>query len=194
MDRGWPETGARGCDTPDLTRFTRRARGSDSSDPSDARLTIDALRDARILNRVHVVEDGAQALAFLRREGKDVTIVAYSGMAINGAQACETLATEHGIDAELIDLRTIVPLDFEAIARSVAKTRRAVICHEGWVSGGVGAEISARITEELFGDLLAPVERVGAKNAHIPFAPVLEVAHLPTTAKLVAAIRQTLAF
>src|SRR5436309_1085524 len=79
--------------------------------------------------------------AAVRREGKDVTIVAYSGMAINGAQACETLATEHGIDAELIDLRTIVPLDFEAIARSVAKTRRAVICHEGWVSGGVGAEI-----------------------------------------------------
>ena len=132
--------------------------------------------------------------AAVRREGKDVTIVAYSGMAINGAQACETLATEHGIDAELIDLRTIVPLDFEAIARSVAKTRRAVICHEGWLSGGVGAEISARITEQLFADLLAPVERVGAKNAHIPFAPVLERAVVPAAEEIVAAAKRAVEY
>jgi pyruvate dehydrogenase E1 component beta subunit len=132
--------------------------------------------------------------AAVRREGKDVTIVTYSGMAINAAQACETLAKEHGIDAELIDLRTIVPLDFDTISRSVAKTRRAVICHEGWVSGGVGAEISARITEELFADLLAPVGRVGAKNSHIPFAPVLERAVVPAAEEIVEAARRAVEY
>jgi pyruvate dehydrogenase E1 component beta subunit len=132
--------------------------------------------------------------AVVRRPGKDVTILAYSGMAINGIQACKVLADEHGIDAELIDLRTIVPLDFDCIAKSVAKTHRAIICHEGWVAGGFGAEVASRITEEMFGVLEAPVGRVGAKNSHIPFAPVLERAVVPAAEEIVEAARRAVTY
>ena len=128
--------------------------------------------------------------AAVRREGRDVTILAYSVQAVNAAVACERLA-EEGIDAELIDLRTIVPLDFETIVTSVRKTRRVVVCHEAWTSGGVGAEIAARIQEELFDELEAPVLRVGARNAHIPFAPVLERAVVPAMEEIVEAARRT---
>src|SRR5438128_130405 len=113
---------------------------------------------------------------------------------MNGAKAYQPITSEQGIDQDHIDLPTIVPLDIQAIARSVAKTRRAVICHEGWLSGGVGAEISARITEQLFADLLAPVERVGAKNAHIPFAPVLERAVVPAAEEIVAAAKRAIEY
>jgi pyruvate dehydrogenase E1 component beta subunit len=126
--------------------------------------------------------------AAVRREGRDVTIVAYSIQAVNGAEACEVLAKD-GIEAELIDLRTIVPLDFETVARSVQKTRRAVVCHEAWTFGGFGAEIAARLQEELFDELEGPVLRVGARAAHIPFAPVLERAVVPATEEIVAAAR-----
>jgi pyruvate/2-oxoglutarate/acetoin dehydrogenase E1 component len=130
--------------------------------------------------------------AAVRREGTDVTIVAYSVMAVNAAEACERLAGE-GIDAELIDLRSIVPLDFETIAASVRKTRRVVVCHEAWTSGGFGAEVAARLQEELFDELEAPVLRVGAVNAHIPFAPVLERAVVPGTEEIVEAVRKVVA-
>ena len=122
------------------------------------------------------------------RQGKDVTIIAYSVQAINGIEACARLA-EAGIDAELIDLRTIVPLDFETIATSVRKTRRAVVAHEAWTSGGFGAEIAARIQEELFDELDAPVARVGAKAVHIPFAPGLERAVVPAVEEIIAAAK-----
>jgi pyruvate dehydrogenase E1 component beta subunit len=126
--------------------------------------------------------------AAVRRQGRDVTIIAYSVQAINGADACEELARE-GIEAELIDLRTLVPLDFETIADSVRKTHRAIVCHEAWTASGFGAEVAARIQEELFDELDAPVGRVGAKNAHIPFAPVLERAVVPATEEITAAAR-----
>jgi pyruvate/2-oxoglutarate/acetoin dehydrogenase E1 component len=126
--------------------------------------------------------------AAVRREGKDLTIVAYSVQAVNGAEACEILAKE-GTDAELIDLRTIVPFDFETIAKSVRKTGRAVICHEAWTFGGFGAEVAAQIQEQLFDELKAPVLRVGAQSVHIPFAPVLERAVVPAVEEIVAAAR-----
>jgi pyruvate dehydrogenase E1 component beta subunit len=126
--------------------------------------------------------------AAVRREGKDVTIVAYSVQAVNGAEACEILAKE-GIDAELIDLRTIVPFDFATVARSVRKTGRAVVCHEAWTFGGFGAEVAAQVQEQLFDELKAPVLRVGAQSVHIPFAPVLERAVVPAVEEIVAAAR-----
>ena len=125
----------------------------------------------------------------VRHEGTDVTIVAYSIQAVNGAEAVQQLAKE-GISAELIDLRTIVPLDIDTVLTSVHKTRRAVVCHEAWTFGGFGAELAAQIQEQLFDVLKAPVLRVGAKHAHIPFAPNLERAVVPATEEIVEAARR----
>jgi pyruvate dehydrogenase E1 component beta subunit len=130
--------------------------------------------------------------AALRREGSDVTILAYSIMARHAEQACEVLA-EDGIDAELVDLRTLVPLDLETIESSVRKTRRAVVCHEAWVTGGFGAEVAALITEALFDELEAPVARVGARSSHIPFSPPLERAVVPQHEEIVEAARGVVA-
>jgi pyruvate dehydrogenase E1 component beta subunit len=137
----------------------------------------------------HVVPIGRAAV---RRQGADVTILAYSIMARHAEQACEILA-EDGIDAELIDLRSLVPLDLDTIADSVRRTRRAVVCHEAWVAGGYGAEVAARITEELFDELEAPVARVGARASHIPFSPPLERAVVPQHEEIVDAARQVVA-
>jgi pyruvate/2-oxoglutarate/acetoin dehydrogenase E1 component len=130
--------------------------------------------------------------AAVRREGSDVTIVAYSIQAVNAAQAAEELAKE-GISAEVIDLRTIVPLDIDTVLKSVAKTRRAVVAHEAWTFGGFGAEVAAQIHEALFAELKAPVMRVGARHSHIPFAPALERAIVPATEEIVAAARRAVA-
>lgn len=127
--------------------------------------------------------------AAVSREGTDVTIVAYSVQAINALRAAELLAKE-GINAEIIDLRTIVPLDVETVLKSVHKTKRAVICHEAWKFGGFGAELAAIIQEENFGSLKAPVLRVGAKNAHIPFAPILERAVVPAEEEIIESVRR----
>ena len=124
------------------------------------------------------------------REGTDVTLLTYSAMTLRGADAAATLADSHGISAELIDLRSLWPLDFETVANSVTKTGRVVIAHEAWLTGGYGAELSARIGEELFADLKAPVVRVGAARAPIPFSPPLESAVVPGTDAIVdAALR-----
>ncbi|MFD2396567.1 transketolase C-terminal domain-containing protein [Prauserella oleivorans] len=101
-------------------------------------------------------------------------------------QAAETLA-EEGISAEVIDLRTLVPLDFETVLESVSRTRRAVVAHEATQFCGPGAEIAAKITEELFGELMAPVARVGGTYAPIPFAKSLRA--IPNADDLVAAVR-----
>jgi pyruvate dehydrogenase E1 component beta subunit len=131
--------------------------------------------------------------ASVRRPGDDLTIITYSVQAINAANACEQLSNE-GISAELIDLRTLVPLDFETIADSVRKTHRAVVCHEAWTGWGYGAEVAARLQEELFDVLDAPVMRVGAKSAPIPFAPVLEEAVVPGEREILAAARAVAAW
>ena len=129
-------------------------------------------------------------VASVVREGSDVTLLTYSAMTLRGADAAATLADQHGISAELIDLRSLWPLDFDTVAASVTKTGRVVIAHEAWLTGGYGAELSARIGEELFADLKAPVVRVGAARAPIPFSPPLESAVVPGTDAIVeAAVR-----
>jgi pyruvate dehydrogenase E1 component beta subunit len=125
------------------------------------------------------------------RAGDDVTLISYSAMLSHAQEAAELLAGD-GISTEIIDLRSLVPLDLGTIAASVSKTHRAVIAHEAVLNGGFGAEIAARIGSELFDELDAPVTRVGCPFAPIPFAPELERALLPGTADIVRAVRSLL--
>lgn len=125
--------------------------------------------------------------AAIKRSGTDVTIVSYGPAVPWSLQAAELLA-EEGISAEVIDLRTLVPLDMETVLESVGRTRRAVVAHEATRFCGPGAEISARITEELFGELAAPVQRVGGTYAPIPFAKSLRA--IPNAEDLAATVRQ----
>ena len=127
--------------------------------------------------------------ARVARPGTDVTVIAYSAMVRNALEAAEELGRS-GISVEVIDLRTLLPLDMATIAASVAKTHRVVIAHEAVLNGGVGAEIAARIGYELFDELDAPVARVGCPFAPIPFAPELERALLPGTPDIVRAVRE----
>jgi pyruvate dehydrogenase E1 component beta subunit len=131
--------------------------------------------------------------AAVRRQGSDITIIAYSIQAVNAAVAAEDLARD-GIDAEVIDLCTLVPLDMDTILRSVRKTRRAVVAHEAWAFGGFGAEVAAQIQEALFDQMDAPVIRVGARHTHIPFAPELERAIVPAAEEIAAAGRRVARF
>jgi len=125
------------------------------------------------------------------RAGDDVTLIAYSAMVTSAHEAAEQLQHE-GISVEIIDLRTLVPLDMATIASSVGKTHRALIAHEAVLNGGFGAEIAARIGSELFDELDAPVTRVGCPFAPIPFAPELERALLPGAADIVRGVRTLL--
>ena len=122
------------------------------------------------------------------REGKDVTVVAYGRIVNSIATLAEQLAGE-GIDVELIDLRTISPLDHDAIVASVRKTGAAVVVHEAVKAFGPGAEISSVIHERVFDSLRAPVKRIGAKFAPVPFSQPLETASLPSVAEVEAAVR-----
>jgi pyruvate dehydrogenase E1 component beta subunit len=126
------------------------------------------------------------------REGGDVTIVALSRLVHEALAAAERLA-EDGVDAEVIDPRTLVPLDLEAIVASVERTGRLVVAHEAVQHGGVGAEIAAQVQEAAFDFLDAPIARVGAPFAPIPFSAPLEDAYLPGVDEIVAAVRATLA-
>ncbi len=125
------------------------------------------------------------------RRGDDVTIVALSGLVHDALAAAELLAGEHGIEAEVIDPRTLVPLDLAAIVDSVRRTGRLVVAHEAVEHGGFGAEIAAQVQAEAFDYLDAPIERVGAPFAPIPLSPPLEDAYLPGVEDLVAAARRT---
>ncbi|MBI1962892.1 MAG: alpha-ketoacid dehydrogenase subunit beta [Candidatus Rokubacteria bacterium] len=126
-------------------------------------------------------------------EGRDLTLVAYGAMARVALEAAEQVRAEDGAEAEVIDLLTISPLDRETIVRSVAKTGRAVVVHEAPRSFGPGAEIAASIMEGAFLSLEAPVRRVTANDvAFVGFAR--EKAHVPDAARVVAAVRETLAF
>jgi pyruvate dehydrogenase E1 component beta subunit len=126
------------------------------------------------------------------RTGDDVTIVALSGLVHDALAAAEVLAGEHGIEAEVIDPRTLVPLDLATIVDSVRRTGRLVVAHEAVQHGGFGAEIAAQVQAEAFDYLDAPIERVGAPFAPIPLSPPLEDAYLPGVEELVAAARRTL--
>jgi len=129
--------------------------------------------------------------ARIRRPGRDITLIAYGGTLSKAMDAAATLAKE-GIDAEVIDLRTLRPLDDGAILSSVARTRRAVIVDEGWRSGSLSAEISARITENRFYDLDAPVLRVCSAEVPIPYPRHLEQAAIPQAAAVVDAARKAM--
>ena len=117
--------------------------------------------------------------AAVRRNGSDVTLITYGGTLPTVLQAAEQLA-QGGVDAEVVDLRTLRPLDDETIMSSVRRTHRAIVIDEGWRSGSISAEISARITEQVFYDLDAPVARVCSEEVPMPYARHLEQAALPT--------------
>ncbi|MGP3731649.1 alpha-ketoacid dehydrogenase subunit beta [Streptomyces sp. GDS52] len=124
--------------------------------------------------------------AAIRRPGTDISLITYGGSLPKARAAADELAAE-GIDAEVIDLRTLRPLDSATVTASVARTHRAVIVDEAWRTGSLAAEVSARIAEESFYDLDAPVERVCSAEVPIPYARQLEEAALPQTADIVAA-------
>ena len=127
--------------------------------------------------------------AIVRRQGRDVTIVAASVMALRALAAAEALAAD-GIDAEVVDLRSLRPIDTETIVASVEKTRRLVVVYEGVKTMGIGAEIAARIAErDVVRRLAAPVVRLGGADSPIPYNPVLEKAAVPQEATIVAAVR-----
>ncbi|MDI3241124.1 alpha-ketoacid dehydrogenase subunit beta [Arthrobacter sp. AL08] len=127
--------------------------------------------------------------AAVRRPGNDVSLITYGGTLPAVLDAAGQLANE-GIDAEVLDLRTLRPLDDEAILTSVRRTHRAVVVDEGWRSGSISAEISARITEQAFYDLDAPVGRVCSAEVPIPYSKQLELAALPSVERIVAAARE----
>lgn len=127
--------------------------------------------------------------AAIRRPGADVSLITYGGTLPTVLAAADVLAGE-GLDAEVLDLRTLRPLDDEAILATVASTHRAVVVDEGWRSGGISAEISARITEAAFYDLDAPVGRVCSAEVPVPYAKHLEQAALPSVDGVVAAARE----
>ena len=129
--------------------------------------------------------------AVVRRPGKDVSLITYGGTLGKTLQAAETLAGD-GIDAEVIDLRTLRPLDMTTVAASVKKTRRAVIVDEGWRSGSLSAEISARLVESHFYDLDAPIARVCTAEVPIPYPKHLEDAAVPQPPAIIAAVRETM--
>ena len=132
-------------------------------------------------------------LADIKREGHDVTLITYS-RTVHLALAAASQLIQEGISVEVLDLRSLVPLDRAAILRSAQKTGRVVIAHEAHRFCGVGAEIAAMLQEELFGRLRAPVLRVAAKDVPIPVAQSLELLVLPQEHDIVAAIRQVMEF
>ncbi|OBI08333.1 pyruvate dehydrogenase [Mycolicibacter heraklionensis] len=137
----------------------------------------------------HVVPLGRAATV---RPGSDITLISYGRQVHDAVAAAEQLAQE-SIEAEVIDLRSLVPLDETAILESVSRTRHAVIVHEAVRRNGFGAELSSLITENLFDELGAPVQRVAGANTPIPFAKVLEDAFVPSREEIVSAVKATLA-
>jgi pyruvate dehydrogenase E1 component beta subunit len=133
----------------------------------------------------HVVDFGQAAI---RREGSDVTIVGISRMALTAAAAAESLAAEHDVSAEVIDPRTLRPLDLDTILESVRKTNRAVIVEEGWPHGGVGANLAALIQEQAFDYLDAPIARVTGADLPMPYSKPLEQIAFPHEPQVVETV------
>jgi 2-oxoisovalerate dehydrogenase E1 component len=131
--------------------------------------------------------------ASLRRDGTDVLIVTW-GALVQRALLAAQQAEKDGIAAAVLDLRTIVPYDWDAIAEHVGRTNRVIVAHEDQVMCGFGAEIAARVAGELFDVLDAPVRRVGAKNVPVAYAPALEETILPQSSDILQAVRETAAY
>ncbi len=146
-----------------------------------------------LYNREDELDPGITAVdivsAKIRRPGRDVTLITYGGTLFKTLEAAETLHQE-GIEAEVIDLRVLRPLDMPTVLGSVARTRRVVIIDEGWKSGSLSAEITARIVEGAFYDLDAPIRRVCSHEVPMPYAAHLEQAALPQAPAIVAAARE----
>jgi 2-oxoisovalerate dehydrogenase E1 component len=132
--------------------------------------------------------------ARLRREGKHMTMITYGNTTHMCLQAAEKMSKEDGLEVEVIDIRSLLPLDKETIIQSLKKTSRALVVHEDKVFGGFGGELAAIIAEEAFTLLDAPVKRVGAEFTPIGFNPILEKAILPNTDKIIKAARELAAF
>ena len=126
------------------------------------------------------------------RPGRDCTVVSYAATLQRALAAAETLAGE-GVEVEVVDLRSISPVDFDTVAASVRRTTRAVIAHEDTRTLGIGAEIAARLAGACFYDLDAPVLRVTAPDTPIPAARTLEEAFLPSAEAIAAAVREAMA-
>lgn len=130
-------------------------------------------------------------VAAVRREGTDVTIVSFNKMMLTALEAADELAKE-GISAEVIDLRTIRPLDHETLVKSVKKTNRLVVVDESWPFAGVSAEIAYEIQKYAFDYLDAPVTRVNAADTSLPYAPTLVEAYMPNPAKVIKAVKEVM--
>jgi len=127
--------------------------------------------------------------ARIHRAGDDVTVVTWGAMVYTAAEAAETLAAD-GVSVEIVDLRTLIPWDKDAVLASVTKCSKVLVLHEDTRTGGFGAEIAATIAEEAFENLDAPVRRIGAPDTPVPFSPPLEKAFIPQVAGVVAALRE----
>jgi pyruvate/2-oxoglutarate/acetoin dehydrogenase E1 component len=127
--------------------------------------------------------------AIVRREGTDLSIVTFGAMVHTALEAARQLDAD-GVSAEVIDLRTLAPIDREAVLASVAKTNRALLLHEATLTGGIGGELAAIIAEDGFEYLDAPVTRLGSLDVPVPYAPVLEAAFLPSATKVADAARK----
>jgi pyruvate dehydrogenase E1 component beta subunit len=145
--------------------------------------------------RGEVDDDGDGVVRFgraaVRREGADVTIVGISRMAVTAQKAADILAAEHGIEAEVIDPRTLRPLDLDSVLASVHKTNRCVVVEEGWPHGGVGANLAALVQEQAFDDLDAPVARVTGADLPMPYSKPLEQIAFPHEPQVVEAVLAT---
>jgi 2-oxoisovalerate dehydrogenase E1 component beta subunit len=127
--------------------------------------------------------------AAIRREGTDLSIITFGAMVHTAVEAAGKLAAE-GVEAEILDLRSLAPLDREAVLATVAKTSRALLLHEATLTGGIGGELAAIISEEAFEYLDAPVMRVASADSPVPYSPPLEAAFLPGVDKVVAAAKK----
>ena len=128
------------------------------------------------------------------KEGNDITVISYGVSMWDSVFAAKKLEEESGYSVEVIDIRTIIPLDEETIFRSVKKTNKAIVIHEDTFTAGFGAEIAARISDTCFQFLDGPVKRIAAKDAHIPYAPILENAVLPSRQQIYSGIKELLEF
>ncbi|MEE9199448.1 MAG: transketolase C-terminal domain-containing protein, partial [Dehalococcoidia bacterium] len=130
-------------------------------------------------------------VADVKREGGDVTIVGYSRMAQVALKAAEKLAKE-GIEAEVVDLRSLRPIDTDTVVESVKKTNRAVVVEEGWKALGVGAEVCAQVYEKALEHLDAPIQRVSGADTPMPYSRSLELAAIPNEDRVIEAVHQLL--
>jgi len=174
------------CDDPVLMFEHKLLYGSKGARRETG--TVDASSD--IPDEDYVVPIGKAAV---RRDGGDVTIIATLLMMHRSLQAAETLAKE-GIDAEVIDPRSLVPFDWEAVKASIGKTGRVVIVEESPKRGGIGAEIAATLAEDMAELLLAPIKRVAAPNTPAPFSPPMEKFYVPDANKIVGAVHEVTSF